>query len=210
MGKLSLFLLISILCFARDNPFHAIDNIDNFTQTNKKDTYFEDVNFKFPNSARVLKDIEITYQNLDGSISKKIVKIDKKIDWHNELILSKKINIKKEIKPIVTKSDNIKKEEIKKYSFQDFIKFEVTKKSIKIITKDKKIRDFLVSNPYKIVVDFKRNAHFLTKSFKVDLAPFVSIVLGNHDNYYRVVIELDGQYVYSLKNDKGDFIITLK
>ncbi|MCF6173909.1 MAG: AMIN domain-containing protein [Campylobacteraceae bacterium] len=208
MKFITLLLLFSILAVARENPFVPIENITKSIQTNKKDTYFQALKLKLPDSARVLKSITVSYQNLNGSINKKTILIDKKIDWHDELFFSKKMIA--EQKPIVKIEKKDMQEMGKVYKFKDFIKFEVRDKSIKVITKDIKIRDFLVSDPYKIVLDFRRDANFLTKTFKVDLPPFVSIVLGNHDKYYRVAIELDGQYVYKLSRDEGNFIITLK
>jgi len=205
---LSVILFISIFCFGRDNPFVPASNITNFTQIKKKESNFKDVKVQLPNSARVLKSIQVVYQNLDGSVDKKVKIIDKKIDWHDELIFTKAIKLKENITPEMMPRST--QEKAKKYSFKGFIKFEVSKKSFKIITKDTKIRDFLVNKPYKIVVDFKRNANFLTKSFRVNTPPFVSFVLGNHDDYYRVAIRLDGQYQYMLKKEKGGYIITLK
>jgi hypothetical protein len=201
-------LFISVFCFGRDNPFVAVNNITKFTQINKKEMNFEDVKMQLPNSARILKSIEVVYQNLDGSVDKKVKIIDKKIDWHDELIFTKTTKSKeKAVTQMIPRSTQ---EQAQKYSFRDFIKFEVSKKSFKIITKDIKIRDFLVSQPYKVVVDFKRDANFLTKRFVLNTPPFVSVVLGNHDKYYRVAIKLDGQYAYLLKKEKGDYIITLK
>jgi len=204
----SIILLISIFCFGRDNPFVSANNITKFTHINKKEATFSDVKIKLPSSARVLKSVAVVYQNLDGSVDKKVKIINKKIDWHDELIFTKTKQPIAKSKPIVMKRDTTEK--AKTYNFKNFIRFEVSKTSFKIITKDIKIRDFLVSNPYKVVVDFKRDANFLTKSFILNTPPFVSVVLGNHDKYYRVAIKLDGQYVYTLKKEKGNFIITLK
>ncbi len=216
MKFLQLFLLLGALCFARDNPFVSVENISNFTQAPKKDNSFKEKDFTLPDSARVLKKVEVFYQNLNGSVSKQMLNIDKKIDWHKKFIISYKnsrilTKPEKKIQAVEKKPQPKRvKEVIKTFSFKDFIAFKVGKKSMKIITKDSKIRDFIVSEPYKIVIDFKRDTNFLTKTFKINLPPFVSIVLGNHDKYYRVVVELDGQYIYSLKKEEGDYIITLK
>jgi hypothetical protein len=200
--------MITVFSFGRNNPFVPINNITKFTHINKKEPVFNDVKIKLPNSARILKSVEVVYQNLDGSVDKKVKIIDKKIDWHDELIFTKTMSQATQMKPIVEKRDT--REKAKTYEFRNFIKFEVTKTSFKIITKDIKIRDFLVSKPYKVVVDFKRDANFLTKRFVLNTPPFVSVVLGNHDKYYRVAIKLDGQYVYTLRKVKGDYIITLR
>ena len=40
-------------------------------------------------------------------------------------------------------------------------------------------------------------------------APFSKIRMGNHDGYYRVVIELDGQYRYKLETQERDYTIVV-
>lgn len=80
---------------------------------------------------------------------------------------------------------------------------------IKIFTKDLKIRDFLVADPYKIVLDFKRTRSFATKT--VDLKnPFVLATLGEHKDFYRIAILLDGHYRYDLQTFEGGYSIKLK
>jgi len=217
MRIFTLFLLLGVLCFARDNPFAPVENIAKFTQVVKQDNHFKKADFSLPDNARVLKKIDVYYQNLDGSISRRVVNIDREIDWHNEFVLVYEKNLKEKKKistPVVAVPKNMQsdvvKRQIKNFKYKNFISFKVAKKRMIIFTKDSKIRDFMVDKPYKIVIDFKRDTNFLTKTFRVNLPPFVSIVLGNHDRYYRVAIELDGQYIYNIKKDKGEFIITLK
>jgi len=212
MKILQLILLLSLSCFSRDNPFVPVEDISKSTNIAPKITDFKEKDFSLPDSARILKKIEIYYQNLNGSISKQVVNIDKKIDWHDKFTITHK-NSKIETLPTTVKTKKeikTKKDDIKIFSYKGFISFKVAGKSIKIITKDSKIRDFLVDEPYKIVLDFRRDTSFLTKTFHINRPPFVSVVLGNHDKYYRVVIQLDGQYIYNLKREKGDYIITLK
>lgn len=208
--RIFILLLLGTLCFSRENPFAPVESISKFTQPAKQDRQFDRVYLSLPDSARVLKKLDVYYQNLDGSVSHRSVNIDKKIDWHNEFSFSYKNSAT--IRSTRAKSLSIKSagHNIKKYKYKDFISFQVGNKRMKIITKDSKIRDFIVDNPYKIVIDFRRDTNFLTKTFKVKMPPFVSIVLGNHDKYYRVVVTLDGQYLYDLKKSKGDYIITLK
>jgi len=216
MKILQLILLLSLSCFSRDNPFVSIENISKSTNIAPKNSNFQQKDFSLPDSARILKKVEVYYQNLNGSISKQVVDIDKKIDWHDEFTITHK-NSKIKTLPTIIKTKIktkkqviVKKDNMKIFSYKDFISFKVIGKSIKILTKDIKIRDFSVDKPYKIIVDFRRDSNFLTKTFHIDRPPFVSVVLGNHDNYYRVAIWLDGQYIYNLKREKGDYIITLK
>jgi len=83
-------------------------------------------------------------------------------------------------------------------------------KTIKIITKNKIIRNFSLVKPHRIVVDLK--ADLKMKSYKKSLknSIFKTIRIGNHTGYYRIVIELDGMYKYNTKQLKDGYSITLK
>lgn len=206
-------LILSVVV-ARDNPFEAIKSSDTIGEaTYKKDTRknFINAKLKLPSTARILKSVEFKYQNLDGSIESKKVNIDKKIDWHNEFVIGKlgsKQNrqISKKVKSkykIVTK--------VKTLNFKKIVNFKIDGNSIFVKTEDKKIRDFLVTNPHKIVVDFKSKDAFNTKIYNLNMKYFKKIIIGNHEGYYRVVIELDGKYLYNKKETNNkEYVFTLR
>ncbi|WP_331774863.1 AMIN domain-containing protein [Sulfurospirillum sp. 1612] len=223
MRKLAFILCLSLACVARDNPFQAVENIDQATHQKSTNESFKEATMTLPDSARIMKSVAISYQNLDGSIATKTVTVDKSIDWHDTFKLGIAGNISSyhevAAPPDAAPEHNMTKIDkpapivahSQHYKFKDFIQFKIMGKALIVMTKDKLIRNFLVSKPYKVVLDFRRDARFLTKTFKTDTTPFVSIVLGNHDRYYRVAITLDGQYGYTLnKEQKGEYRITLK
>ena len=195
------FFLAMSLC-ARENPFKPVISLEKIgAATNVKPNRenLKEIDIKVPDSARVLKKVTIEYQNLDGSISSKSVEVDKNIDWHYPVVLSQKRGVKQvgkkasrqKIKPLILHP-------------LKFLTLEVSKNSILFVTNDKKIRDFILLKPYKIVIDFKRDASFYTKSVDIKKAPFEKITLGNHNGYYRAVLLLDGSYKYKLtKTLKG-------
>lgn len=211
-------ILSSISLIARENPFIESNSSKDIGQaTLIKDTRenFSEITTQLPSSARILNQLTLSYQNLDGSIESKSIEVDKKIDWHDELIL-KRINDKnmqesnKKLEAILlqTEEQNTKESPIK-IDFQDIVSFSITDKEIYIKTNDTKMRDFLVSNPYKIVVDFEREVSFYTKTFELETKRFKNITIGNHSGYYRVVIELDGQYKYLINKVDDGLIVTL-
>lgn len=195
-----LLILSFISLFARDNPFFPADpNAVQVTTSNRIENLapFSKQNISLPNSARAIKAITITYQNLDGSISNETMDLNNKIDWHEPFIITQKQ------RALVSK-DKLKKS---KTINAKFIKFYPKGKKMKVITKDKLLRNFILTNPYRIVMDFSRNTSFRPKNFIINQAPFKKIRMGNHDKYYRVVLELDGQYKYKLQVSAKDLSI---
>ena len=215
---LTIFILLAVSLIARENPFEAMSSSTTTGKaTYKKDTRenFTNAKVRLPSSARILKSVELHFQNLDGSIESKEVKIDQKIDWHDELIVKKNMPdvvrlvapTPKEAKVIAPKTIAHK---IRKINFKNIVLFSIDGKSLHVKTNDIKIRDFLVTSPYKIVVDFKREVSFYTKLYDLKTRYFKSITLGKHSGYYRVAIELDGKYLYNKQKVKDGYIFTLR
>ena len=195
-----LLLLSFVTLFARDNPFFPADpNAIQVTTSNRVEVLapFSTQNISLPNSARAVKAITITYQNLDGSIANETMDLNNKIDWHEPFVVTQK------------QTHLVEKEKSKKSKVINakFIKFSSSGKKMNIITKDKLLRNFMLTNPHRVVMDFSRNTSFRPKHFSINKAPFKKIRMGNHDKYYRVVIELDGQYKYKLQASEKDLSI---
>ena len=199
--RYTFLLLISFISLcARDNPFFPTDPNDIAQTTSNRIEVlkpFTTQNISLPNSARAIKAITITYQNLDGSISNETLDLNNKIDWHEPLIISHKkldaplTEVRKTSKVIDAK----------------FIKFIPNSKTMRVLTKDKLLRNFMLTSPHRIVMDFSRDTSFKPMTFTVNEAPYKKIRMGNHDKYYRVVMELDGQYKHKLQVSKEDINI---
>ena len=184
MKKLIIFL--GVLSFARINPFVPVITPQNTLVV--KRSFFKNAEVYLPDDARVLKKIVFVYQTVNGDIKQKTLPVDKSIDFH---------------KPILIKH-TYSKFPMRTLNFLNLFKMYIKEKKIFIYTKDKMIRNFFLIKPFRIVVDFKKDADFLT--IKKDLKnSFVKkVVVGNHDGYYRVVIYFDTKYMYKLKKvDEG-------
>lgn len=232
------WLLCSMLSLtlARENPFAiAMDpaSVGKTTQIKEQRSEFNSTQISLPSSARILKSASVTFQNLDGSISEEIVAIEQDVDWHYPLVLlpqkpkpqeptttqapivvqSPKAEPKKEVSvnTLETPTKGIVVKSFTRVVLNETIEFEISDNRIMIYTKDKKIRDFLISQPYKVVVDFEKSqGSFTTKTAEFSKAPFVSATLGNHDGFYRIAIVLDGHYRYDIAPIDGGYVITLK
>jgi len=185
--RIILFLLFTISLFARSNPFQPVVTNEN-NHIIKKDIFKKKI-IHLPNEARVLKSVIFEYQTLTGSIKKIKTPINKDIDWHNPLILSTKIH-------------TLNAKQIK----VGFLDFYIKNHKLLIQTQDKLIRKFMLVKPFRYVIDFKADKNFLTFTKKTN--SFIKkIVIGNHSNFYRVVLYLDGAYKANIKkNDEGYLI----
>ncbi|WP_024955487.1 AMIN domain-containing protein [Sulfurospirillum arcachonense] len=214
---LMMLIVFTISLFGRENPFKSVETSATTGKAiYKKDTrkIFSDAKIKLPSSARILKSVELHFQNLDGSMGHTNVRIDKKIDWHDELILKKVKDVNQSIVMQTQEKTKIEPKKIEKQktkiNFKNIVSFLIVGKELHIKTKDKKIRDFLVTKPYKIVIDFKRELSFYTKVYNLKINNFKSITIGKHSGYYRIVVALDGKYLYDLQKEKDGYKFTLK
>ena len=231
-----LFLSLAVMIEARENPFETGMSPQSTTQIKDERTHFTSTTLTLPSSARILKSASVTFQNLDGSISEEIVAIEQDVDWHLPLILSSQKIDAKVTAPMIATPETKKPVEKKvvaapapvkeekavsialtanvnadsTFKINDDISFFINQNEITIFTKDSKIRDFLIADPYKVVIDFKKESTYTTKTLEFKKAPFASATLGTHDGFYRIAILLDGQYRYDLQAFNGGYIIKLK
>lgn len=207
-----LFFLLTSLN-ARENPFFPSSGEKDIPVTSNIDINLSPLKratLTLPSTARVIEGVTVKYKNLDGSKESKTIELENSVDWHLPIFVSQSYgsdekveNKKKQVKK--------KKESYKKIASIKLISFYVKEKKLKVITKDRAIRDFLLVKPHRIVVDFKRDTDI--KSFVKDTSKnslFTKIRIGNHNGYYRVVVELDGYYRYKMSKSEDGYIFELR
>jgi len=200
------WLLLSLE--ARENPFFpATGELDVPLTTNQKEDLepLKRATITLPSSARTVESITIKYKNIDGSLVTKTQELGNSIDWHLPLFLSQNY----------ADGDTQQKENKQTPHYRELIKLNFVslygkKREIKVLTKDKMLRNFLLVKPHRIVCDFKRelNSRSFEKNFK-NIYGISSIKIGNHKGYYRIVIELDGFYRYKTTQQKDGYLFTL-
>lgn len=198
-----LLIALSLALIARDNPFKpVVSNTSMGKATNIDNSYnsLKIEKFKLPSSSRVIKKVKFEILNVDGSISESSFAVDKKVDWHRDIILSNM--------PIVTdnKPKKIEPKLLKPFKFLSIL---IDKNKLLLKTKDSMIRELFFAKPYKIAVDLKRNVSFYTKIIALKNLPFKKIVIGNHGKFYRVVMQLDGKYRYKIKKNSNGYLVEL-
>ncbi len=203
-------LFLSLTLFARENPFFPSKEGQDISYTSNVAQNLpplKQASITLPSSARVLTRVTVEYKNLDGSVATQTIELDNSIDWHLPLFLSQSY---KDVKQALPKEKKrIKTHPLIKIASLKYATFYVKNRMLKIVTKDKILRDFLLTSPHRIVIDFKRDASFRSYEKATNEKIFKNIKIGNHNGYYRVVIELDGLYRYRSSKTKEGYIFKL-
>lgn len=211
---LFIFALTLGILDARENPFFSISKEKSIPVTsveNRKKTPLQRATITLPSQARVLQKITVEFKSLDGSIESKSIELDNSIDWHLPLFISQSYPAASTAQAPIIKKENQKKEiEYEEIASIKYVKFYSSFKKIKLITDDKIIRNFLLVDPHRIVIDFKRDADIKSYSKKISNNIFNKIRIGNHKDYYRIVINLDGVYRYSMKQIASGYLLELE
>lgn len=205
------FFLLSLS--ARENPFFALSGEDMPVTSNENYSLelLKKASITLPSTARVLESVTVKYKNLDGSQTTKTIQLDNAIDWHLPIFISQSyselpsVTETKAIKPLKTDS------KYRKIASFKFISLYSNGKKLKVITKDKMMRNFLLVNPHRIVFDFQRDINIKSKIKTVSQnSIFTKVRIGTHKGYYRIVVELDGYYSYTLQKSNNQYIFNLK
>lgn len=224
MNKAVLVFLLgfSLVAVARENPFlpaQAYEEVTTPTNVQKAPPLFDQQALSLPSQARVLQYVVFGYQSLDGDTKEVRMEVNKTVDWHDPLVVTKESlllapSVKPSIepipealeKPVTPPSQPV----VKKVAFKDLIAFEAQGRRIVVTSNDVLLRHFMVANPYKVVLDFKRDVAFYTQTLDIETGAFKSVTMGNHNGHYRAVILLDGHYLYTLKKTESGLEIQLK
>lgn len=212
---IKLFLVTALLIIntqARENPFFPSQGEEDLPLTsneNIKIPKLKRASISLPSTARVIKKVTIEYENLDASYESKSIDLDNRVDWHLPIFISQSYSDQKVI------AKKIKTPQKAKVVFNEVAKiknakFLVSKNSLKIVSKDKLIRNFLLPQPHRIVIDFKKDSNIKSYLKYIKDSVFTKVRIGNHNGYYRVVIELDGYYRYKLNKHDYGCLITLE
>jgi hypothetical protein len=202
---------------ARENPFFPSEgekDLPYSTNLDQKIDRLKQASIVLPSHARVIKRVTIEYENLDATQESKSIELNHTIDWHLPIFISQSYIEndqnerveKKIVKEVVSKEKN----SYRNIAAIEHGKFFISGKTMKIITADKLIRNFLMAQPHRIVMDFAKETSLSTYIKNIDNSVFTKIRIGNHDGYYRVVIELDGFYKYNLTKQADGCLVTLE
>lgn len=202
--------ILLITLYARENPFFPTEGEKDIPLTSTKAMTLpalKRATITLPPQARILQKVTIEFKNLDGSLESKNIELENSVDWHLPIFISQSYSV-------INESEEPKISE-KQASFQKIASvkhaiFLSSDKTLKIVTKDKIIRNFLLADPHRIVIDFKRDTSLKSYTKKIPKNIFSVLRVGNHSGYYRAVVELDGLYRYTMTEVSDGYIFTLR
>lgn len=112
------------------------------------------------------------------------------------------------IEPASKPVQEIKSSE-KEVKFLGFVSFLAHEKELNIITKAKNLKHFAYEKN-KIVLDFaKPPRSFKTRNLKLENETFKNVIIGWHNSYFRVVVELDKMHKYKLEAAENGYVLKL-
>jgi hypothetical protein len=209
--------LLFVLLNARENPFFPFEGEeDNFLITNENRTNLplQRATITLPEQARILQKVTLEFKNDDGTVTSKSIELNNSVDWHLPIFISQSyIEPQKNILLKATPSKeraNEKKEAYKNILSIKYLSLFSLDTNLKLVTSDKIIKDFLLENPYRIVIDFKRDTDLKSYLKKNPKNVFKEIRVGSHKGYYRVVIEIEKYKSYKLEKTSEGYLIKLK
>lgn len=200
--RISIFWLLCVaVCvnlFARENPFESVitPKLEEQQTPRIHQDPLSSVEFVLPSTARTIKSVQITYQNLDGSIETKSIELDESIDWHYPLFIAQKAQ------GAIYASEN-------RFKLGEF-ELVINQNSIFIATRKKMLRDFILPEPYRLVFDIENVRDNHAQEITFDKKYFKGAQISTHEGFYRISIALDGRYKHSIKSQRDGYVITLK
>ena len=198
---------------ARDNPFFPTKGEVDIPYTSNAKRALPPLKraaITIPSQARAIKKVTVEFLNLDGSTQKSSIELNNAVDWYlpifisqsmGELHTTKNKEVVKKIKP--------KKKKYTQFYNLGFITFYKKGKEIRVATNDFMIRDFLLTQPHRIVMDFQKELNMNSQVKRLEGRYYKKISFGVHENYYRIVLELDGVYRYKKERKRKGYSFLL-
>jgi len=206
------FFLVLVLN-ARDNPFFPTKGEVDIPYTSNAKTALPPLKratIAIPSQARTIKKVTVEFINLDGSTQNISIELNNAVDWYLPIFISQSMgDLHAEKTKEQQKNLDPKKKKYKQFYNLGFIKFYKRDKEIRVITNDFMIRDFLLTKPHRIVMDFQSDLNMNSQVKTLKGRYYKKISFGVHENYYRIVLELDGVYKYKKQRKKKGYSFLL-
>jgi hypothetical protein len=198
-----LLTIVTVALLSRENPFIPSKNANEISNNNQKKYYnFQKDELKLPSSARVLKSVKFTYINVDGSTGYVTKEIDRAVDWHEPIILTHENKEKNE-----DSFGEFREIELKGTKF---IQIYFLDKDFKIKTPFKIKTHTFKTQPFRIVIDFEGIITTTKIEKMLKERYFKKVTVTGHDNFFRIVLELDSYYEHLITKIDGGYMLGVR
>ncbi len=201
-------LLLLVNLYARENPFFPSDAKKEIPITSNEDMSvppLKRVAITLPSQARIIQKVTIEYKTLSGFVENKSIDLEHSIDWHLPIFVSQSYTENVETPKVV-----VEKTTFEQIASIEYVTLYASGKELKVVTTDKMLRNFLMVQPHRIVLDFDRDTTLKMYIKENPKQIFNKIRVGNHNKYYRIVIELDGLYTYKMQTIADGYLFKLR
>lgn len=208
-------LVFMSFLFSRDDPFvPLIVPKDSIRPYYGESSVFEKEEIRLPSNARLIKKIAITYQNIDGSIETKSIDVSGRIDWRMPILISQIFNNKDYKNSNLEDSSKTPKSTKISSASKNIAKnsiYKVENNNLFIEYDGDLLRSFIMKNPDRIVLDFALNLKYYKKNKIILNKPyFKTIRYGLHSDFIRIVVELDGSYIYKTSKINNGLLVNVE
>ncbi|MGE4294800.1 MAG: AMIN domain-containing protein [Campylobacterales bacterium] len=203
MRYLWLCVLWVVAADARLNPFVPLEAPESLSDSRAlPPRQLSKEEIQLPPSARILKSVTLTHQDVDGSINRIDKRVDKLIDWHAPVTLNQPeaAHLPRQM-GIFAPVEAVEEFEA--------IRFFTADEVMKLNTHDTMIRHFFLPKPSRVVMDFNNTVPFENRTAKLEGPFFSHIEMSFHATFYRVVITLDSYYPYRIETVKDGYLLGL-
>jgi hypothetical protein len=198
MRKLLLLSTLLVSCvIGRENPFFSTAENKNFPISNNQVIHkppLTSMTYTVPDQSRILKEVNFTFQNLDGSFETRKLEIDQSINWRSPLVLSQGDAYKAPAETSIVSSQ----------SKQNFIQIINSGNRINLITTEPMLHSFSLTKPESLIIDFKHAKDFEPFEKELNTPPYKKVHIAYHGTFARVTLTLDGHHVCNVaKSTQG-------
>jgi hypothetical protein len=187
------------------------------TPEEEKQDFLNSVSVDLPDGSKKVNSVIIEYVDKNGITNRKTVRINKQLSGSNPIVIAQSSQVNMKVLPISSASPDRRLNKVKSidndrssintngfisivgsdYSPVEefkpfpFLKIRLSDNEIVLDTRKQVLRDFVITNPTKIVIDLARVPSFNSKSLKPKNRNLVkSLSFGAHRDFFRVAIEI--------------------
>jgi hypothetical protein len=198
-----LLLLAPLLLFARSNPFVPLEAPDHISHSRAiPPAQLREQNLSLPPSARLLKSVTLTHQNMDGSIDQISTPVERLIDHNAPVVFGqpsardfpRQMGV---FRPVEALEGF---EPLQLFSAEDILKIRTTH-TLK--------NSFFLPEPSRIVLDFAYPDPIDPVDAPLENDYFERASIESHSGFFRLILTLKTHYPFTIEPIREGYLLGL-